>query len=181
MLIITDSTVHYFGGGTGPVRDVTCQMLETETSDCNLIITPSSCTHSMDVGVRCLPFTDACADLVNEVITTVETTTACNCQQPTTSTPMIAECTPASTEGDGNVNEMTTSNKQPIETSQPTISTKTSQPSNGATRESSNTQSTVMSTSGTLGILIGLLAAALVVVVTGWIVSCVFFQRKISK
>ncbi len=38
-----------------------------------------------------------------------------------------------------------------------------------------------MSTSGTLGALIGLLAAALVVVVTGWIVSCVYFQRKINK
>ncbi len=39
----------------------------------------------------------------------------------------------------------------------------------------------VMSTSGTLGALIGLLAAALVVVVTGWIVSCVYLQRKINK
>ena len=34
---------------------------------------------------------------------------------------------------------------------------------------------------GTLGALIGLLAAALVVVVVGWIVSCVYFQRKINK
>ena len=40
------------------------------------------------------------------------------------------------------------------------------------------TQSTVTITSGAL---IGLLAAALVVVVTGWIVSCVYFQRKINK
>ncbi|XP_064397485.1 uncharacterized protein LOC135344222 [Halichondria panicea] len=39
----------------------------------------------------------------------------------------------------------------------------------------------VMSTSGTLGALIGLLAAALVVVVTGWIVSCVYLQRKINR
>ncbi len=39
----------------------------------------------------------------------------------------------------------------------------------------------VMSTSVTLGALIGLFAAALVVVVTGWIVSCVYFQRKINK
>ncbi len=39
----------------------------------------------------------------------------------------------------------------------------------------------VMSTSVTLGALIGLLAAALVVVVTGWIVSCVYLQRKINK
>ncbi len=39
----------------------------------------------------------------------------------------------------------------------------------------------VMSTSGTLGALIGLLAAALVVVVAGWIVTCVYFQRKINK
>ncbi len=61
------------------------------------------------------------------------------------------------------------------------ISMETPQPNNGATCESSITQSTVMSTSGTLGALIGLLAAALVVVVTGWIVSCVYFQRKINK
>ncbi len=80
---------------------MTCQT-KTDTSDCNLIITQSSCAHSMDVGVKCLPFTNACADLVN-------------------------------------------------------------------------------ATSGTLGALIGLLAAALVVVVTGWIVSCVYFQRKINK
>ena len=39
----------------------------------------------------------------------------------------------------------------------------------------------VMSTSGTLGALIGLLAAALVVVVTGWIVSCVYLRRKINR
>ena len=153
---------------------------------------PSSCDHSMDVGVRCLPFTDAYADLVNEVITNLETTTACSCQQCTP--PTIAECTPASTEGDGNDYEMTTSNTQPtisIESSQPTMAvpvnkvpsttTETSQPSDGATTESSITQSTVMSTSGTLGALIGLLAAALVVVVTGWIVSCVYLQRKINK
>ncbi len=57
----------------------------------------------------------------------------------------------------------------------------TPQPSDGATTESSNTQSTVMSTSVTLGALIGLLAAALVVVVTGWIVSCVYFQRGKNK
>ncbi len=55
----------------------------------------------------------------------------------------------------------------------------TSQLIEGATMEGQ--QSTVMSTSGTLGALIGLLAAALVVVVTGWIVSCVYFQRKINK
>ncbi len=51
----------------------------------------------------------------------------------------------------------------------------------GTTCESSNTQSTVMSTSVILGALIGLLAAALVVVATGWIVSCVYFQRERNK
>ena len=77
-------------------------------------------------------------------------------QQPTipipTLTSTLANCTP--TEQDGN--EMTTT-------------------------ESSITQSTVMSASGTLGALIGLLAAALVVVVAGWIVSCVYLQQKINK
>ncbi len=63
------------------------------------------------------------------------------------------------------------------------ISMETPQPSDGATCtcDSSITQSTVMSTSVILGALIGLLAAALVVVVTGWIVSCVYLQRKINK
>ncbi len=128
--------------------------------------------------MKCLPFTDACAVPVDEVITTVEIPPACNCQQPPTSTPptsTIGKCTPASTEGDSNVNEMSASNKQPP------INTETSQRSDGATTESSISQSTVMSTSGTLGALIGLLAAALVVVVTGWIVSCVYFKRKINK
>ncbi len=182
MLIIIDATLHHFGGGTGPVYNVACQMPETDTSDCNLIITQSSCHHSMDVGVKCLAFTDACADLVNQVITTVETPPACNCQQPTTPTPpvppptsMIAKCIPASIGGDNNVTEMSTSNTQP------TIRIETLQLSDGPTTESSISQSTVMSTSGTLGALIGLLAAALVVVVTGWIVSCVYFQRKINK
>ena len=69
----------------------------------------------MDVGVQCLPFTDACDALVTVI---------------------------------------TTNNTQPL------IST---QPSDGAT------------------ILIGVLAAALVVVVTGWIVTCVYLQRKINK
>ncbi len=57
-------------------------------------------------------------------------------------------------------------------------------PSQGAITESSITQGTVMSTSGTLGALIGLLTAALVVlgaVLAGWIVSCVYLQQKINK
>ncbi len=112
----------------------------------------------MDVGVKCLPFTDACAVPVNDVIT------------PTPQTSTIGKCTPANTHGDGN--EMSTSNRQP-----PT-SAVSSQPSDG---KSSNTQSTVMSTSVILGALIVLLAAALMVVVTGWIVSCVYLQRKINK
>ncbi len=91
----------------------------------------------MDVGVKCLPFNNACAVPVTE---------------------------------------MTTNNRQLP------ISTETSQPSDGATTESSINQGIVMSTSGTyIGALIGLLAAALVtlvVVVAGWIVSCVYFQRK---
>ena len=76
--------------------------MDSDISNC---IQESSCAHSMDVGVKCLPFTDACAYLLNKSI--------------------------------------------------------------AAVRKS--------------GALIGLLAAALVVVVTGWIVSCVYFQRKINK
>ncbi len=134
--------------------------MDSDISNC---IQESSCAHSKDVGVKCLPFTDACAVPVDEVITNVETIAGCNCQQCTPPTPpvptsTIGKCTPASTEGDGN--EITTNTSKP---------------------ESSITQSTAMSTSGTLGALIGLLAAALVVVVTGWIVSCVYFQRKINK
>ncbi|XP_064397908.1 neurotrypsin-like isoform X3 [Halichondria panicea] len=56
-----------------------------------------------------------------------------------------------------------------------------SQQNEGATCESSIT---VRSGSGTLGALVGLLAVdlvVLVVVVVGWIVSCVYFQQKISK
>ncbi len=130
LLLLIDATAQNFGEGTGRVYDMSCLTTDTDTSDCNLIITPSSC-HSMDVGVRCLPFTDA------EVIIT---TPPCNCQQ--------------------------------------TMSTKTSQPSDGATTESSISHSTVMSTSVTLGALIGLLAAALVVVVAGWIVTCVYLRNK---
>ncbi len=122
--------------------------------------------------MKCLPFTDACGVPVNQVITTVEPSTAYNCQR-CTPTPTISECTPcASTEGDNDGNEMSTSSKQT------TISTETSQPSDGATTESSITQSTVMNTSGTSGALIDLLAADLVVVVTGWIVSCLYLQSK---
>ncbi|XP_064397348.1 deleted in malignant brain tumors 1 protein-like isoform X2 [Halichondria panicea] len=110
------ATLHQFNEGAASVHTYNCTTMDSDISNC---IQEFSCTHSMDVGVKCLPFTDA--------------------------------------------------------------STETSQPSYGATTESSITQSTVMSTSGTLGALVGLLAAALVVVVTGWIVSCVYFQRKISK
>ncbi len=60
-ILIIDATVHYFGGGTGSVYNMSCQTSETDPSDCNLIITPSSCHHSMDVGVKCLAFADACA------------------------------------------------------------------------------------------------------------------------
>ncbi len=130
--------------------------MDSDISNC---VQESSCDHSMDVRVKCLPLNDA--GTVSDTVTT-----ACNFQQPTS---------PVTTSTGINENATTTINRQPP------ISTETSQPSDGASTESSITQSTVMSTSGTLGALIGLLAAALVVVVTGWIVSCVYFQRKINK
>ncbi|XP_064397919.1 neurotrypsin-like isoform X4 [Halichondria panicea] len=113
-----NATFSNFGEGSGPLYNITCPSTGSDDQECVPIITsaPSRCNHSMDVGVRCLPFTDAC-----EV------------------------------------------------------------PSQGV---SSTTRSTVMSTSGTLEALIGLLAATLVVlvvVVAGWIVSCVYFQQKINK
>ncbi len=94
-----DATLHQFNGGTGSVYTLNCTTMDSDISNC---IQESSCAHSMDVGVRCLPFTDAGAVSVNEVITTVETPTACNCQQPKTSTPptptpTIGRCTPANT------------------------------------------------------------------------------------
>ena len=78
----------------------------------------------MDVGVKCLPFTDACVVPVNESIATGVTDA---CVVP--------------------VNES-------------------------------------IATGVTLGALIGLLAVALVVlvvVVAGWIGTCVYLQRKINK
>ncbi len=121
--------------------------------------------------MRCLPFIDVCPVPVNEIIVTV---TAYDCQQLPTPTPTstIAKCTPMSTvsEQGSNVNEMTTNDKQPI-----TV-TETPQPNNGASTESS-----IKSTIVTLGALIGLLAVALVVVVTGWIGTCVYLQRKMNK
>ena len=39
----------------------------------------------------------------------------------------------------------------------------------------------MMSTTETLGVLTGLQATALVAVTVGWIVSCVYWQRKITK
>ena len=45
--------------------------------------------------------------------------------------------------------------------------------------ESSNTRGDIIgSTINALGVLTGLLAAALVVVTMGWIVSCVYWQRR---
>ncbi len=88
--------------------------MDSDISNC---IQESSCAHSMDVGVKCLPFTDACAVPVDEVITTVEPSTTCNCCQqctPPTLMSIIAKCTPASTGGYGNVNEVTTNNTQPL-------------------------------------------------------------------
>ena len=84
---------------------INCTTLDGDISNC---IQESSCGHSMDVGVKCLPFTEACVVPVNESI----------------------------------------------------------------------------ATGVTLGALIGLLAVALVVlvvVVAGWIGTCVYLQRKINK
>ncbi len=106
--------------------NITCPSTGSDDQECipRIATAPSSCNHSMDVGVKCLPFNNACAVPVTE---------------------------------------MTSNNRQPP------ISTETSGPSDGATCESN-------------GPLIGgTSAAALVVVVAGWIVSCVYFQRKINK
>ena len=42
-------------------------------------------------------------------------------------------------------------------------------------------EAALKSTIETLGVLTGLLAAALVVVTVGWIVSCVYWQRRITQ
>ena len=49
------------------------------------------------------------------------------------------------------------------------------------TANSSVTEVALKHTNKVLGVLTGLLAAALVVVTVGWIVSCVYWQRRITQ
>ena len=141
----------------------------------------------MDVGVKCFSFTDACAVPVTEMSTN-------KTQPPTNTQPSDGATTSQPSDGattsqpsDGATTSQPSdgaTTSQPSDgatTSQPSDGATTSQPSDGAITECSISQRTVMSTSETLGALIGLLAAALVAVVTGWIMSCVYFQRKINK
>ncbi|XP_064397913.1 uncharacterized protein LOC135344604 isoform X1 [Halichondria panicea] len=147
-----NTAITNFGEGSGPLYNITCPSTGIDDQECIPIITTASS--------RCNHSTDVgvrCLPFIDVCPVPVnEIIVTVTGQQPTIATPtltsMLANRTP--TEQDGN--EMTTT-------------------------ETSITQSTAMSGSGTLGALIGLLAVALVVVVTGWIGTCVYLQQKINK
>ena len=145
-----------FGGGIGSVHTLNCtQPLGTDNynnSDCHWTST-TTCTHANDIGVRCQAYEDVdlCAVKQKEVGTLSMTVT------PDRASDSHETQSTGSTLNES-LGDVTTS----VDTDSLTVDS-------------------ILNTSEVLGVLTGLLAAVLVVVTVGWIVSCVYLRKRLKQ
>ena len=124
----------------------------------------------MDLGVRCSSHQEVCVSMYNEPETTV--TMSVPTQEPSsTQSGSISSKDPISTENTQAVNSNCIFTTMPEGDLKIVLTESNCTSMNQFSGES-------MSVNKTLGVLTGLLAAALVAVTMGWIVSCVYWQRR---
>ena len=160
--------------------NLTCPSSESDPSDCTATPAPASCDHFMDLGVRCLSHHEVCASMNDESgkTATVRVT------EITTHEPSSTQSSRSSSRGPISSKNCTKST-QAVDSS--CISTTVSEDGLGTAPTESNLTNLnqfsgeLVNVNKTLGALTGLLAAALVVVTMGWIVSCVYLMRRIRQ
>ena len=156
-----DASVENFGGGCGSSYKYTCTAQESDYPSCSLLdpLYVSECEGvdlSQDIGVKCQT-REEISIVIND--------------EPT-SQGIIRT---------GPISEDHSTSAEPISDYKTTASTTRLVMMTNTTENQIATEASLIRSSEVLGALTGLLAAALVVVTMGWIVSCVYLQRRIKQ
>ena len=172
----TDANFHHFGIGYGPTHNIMCTSQNPD--DCIPVDTQSNLgceNYSQAIGVRCQLREDTCTAILTDTPTPAMTFTT---NQPVNRDTTLAS--PSLNNSRVKISALETTDTDidittPAELSEANTSLLTS---------STYADCVVMYSSGSskaLGVLTGLLAAALVIVTMGWIVTCVYWYRKIKR
>ncbi len=190
-----------FGEGTGTIFDLVCPPSADSTNCVRTVLQPSRCSsHSQDLGVRCESYNEACAAEIKEALSSLTTAIPRECppiQPPTSPTEAMPCPTHCNIESIPCPTQTTTIEITP-EQCPPTsaMPVQCNTHSNiGSTKETTTTTQTEATEANggitntlnsstndsLLGAFLGLLGVTLAVVLTGWIVTCVYLQRKINR
>lgn len=162
MYINTGATIVSHEGGSGSVYNITCS---NNTIDCRRTqVTPSNCNHLLDFGVRCQTYLEGyratCDAEINKRLSSL--TTALPPESPTQPATITT-----------NLTEMTQCPICHTDSETPTEDKGGSEESRNALNNSNNDTLLVA--------LLGLLGVILAAVLTGWIMTCVYFKYKINR
>ena len=165
--------IQYNQGIQQSIYNLTCLFHQSDPSDCTTTSALDSCEHSMDVGVRCLSCQEVCESMHDESETTpTVSVTEVTTQEPSSTLSIsssLSESVKQSALKDDNI--CTTMPKDDLERT----------PTESDFTNLNQFSGELLTTNKILGAMTGLLAAALVVVTMGWIVSCVLWQRRLKQ
>ena len=172
-LLLTGAMIIQYSQGTlQSVYNLTCLSPQSDPPNCTATIpAPDSCDHSINLGVTCSSHQEVCENMHDKSETTA--TLSVSTQEP--SSTLSSSIDPVNTTVSTESTEIEKGNY--ICTTMPEDDTRII-PTESFSTTLSQFLRELMSTNQTLGSLTGLLAAALVVVTIGWIVSCVYWQRR---
>ena len=152
-LLLTGAIITQYSQGTlQSIYTLTCPFPQSNPPDCTAIPALDSCDHTMDLGVRCSSHQEVCESSSGPVSST-------NCTESTQAMKNNCSCTTMPEDGLSTL---------PVSTEREPTSL-------------AQFFGELITTNQALGALTGLLAAALVVVTMGWIVSCVYLRRRIKQ
>ena len=176
-LLLTGAMIIQYSQGTlQSIYTLTCPSPQSDPPDCTATPAPHSCDHSMDLGVRCSSHQEVCESMHDESETTATVSVTEVTPQEPSSTLSISSSLSESV-----VQSILKAHRQWIVTAWYKTMLKGDLgriPTKSNSTNLNQFSGELMTTNKTLGVLTGLLAAALVVVTMGWIVSCVYWQRR---
>ena len=149
-----------------------CHDQISDNPDCSTVSTSGCENYTQAVGVRCQAREDTCETIITDTPTPEMMFT----NDQTVSRDIIP-VSPTSNTSEDRFNALETTDTDRSSTN-PSVDLNTTPTS--FLNSKVNAEFAVMCENGAvaLGVLTGLLTAALVIVTTGWIVSCVYWQRK---
>ena len=175
-----DASVENFGGGCGSSYKYTCTAQEFDYPNCTLHdpLSGTQCNGvdlSQDIGVRCQTREETSMVVNDEPTTLGMMSTGPISEDHSTSAGPISEDHSTSA---GPISEDQGSSTGSISDNKTTASTTRLVMMTNTTENQIATEASLICPNEALGTITGLLTAALVVVTMGWIVSCVYWQRR---